>query len=291
MRPLDPRRLEDALSGATGSVDPTPALVDAWRQLHHAAQIASEVGKSWAPPQADDSHTNFEWRDGSLLGAAIPAPRRFRAALRVFDLDLRLVTADGSVLASYPLDGATAASGRVWVRAQAERLSGEGPRQRAVPAPDLPLHPVAGGAPFAVKEAAGFADLTRLLAAADAVLRRIGEDASGASPVRCWPHHLDLAILIQLEGAPSRTIGLGLAGPDTIEASGYWYVSPWSERPPAAAHWPAPPRGRWIERGGPLPLAALSLAELSGQGGAGARRAAVAAFLASAFEASRAALG
>jgi len=60
---LDRSALEAAAAPvAARAVTPTAALVDAWRQLHHAAQIASEVGKSWAAARADDSHSNFAWR-------------------------------------------------------------------------------------------------------------------------------------------------------------------------------------------------------------------------------------
>jgi hypothetical protein len=294
MQPLDPRRLEAALAGRPALPDPTPALVDAWRVVHHAAQLASEVGKAWAPPRADDSHSSFEWREDALEGVAIPAPRRFRAALHVPSLELRLLDdADGAALAALPLEGETVASGLAWVRAQAARLAGEGPRQAAVPAPDLPPHPVAEGAPFARREPGAFAALAGLLAAADAVLRRIAGDL-GAGPVRCWPHHLDLATLVPVrtavDGSDAATIGLGLAVPDGLEPTGYWYVSPWRAGEAAPARWPALPHGRWVERGDALRLAALPLGELAREGAATRQHGAVAAFLAAAFAAARDAL-
>jgi hypothetical protein len=136
-----------------------------------------------------------------------------------------------------------------------------------------------------------FADLARLLAAADARLRRL----AGGTPVRCWPHHFDLAALLVERRGPggeaSATVGVGLAVPDAIEPSGYWYVSPWSGSEPARpAAWPALARGRWIARGGPLRMAVLPLADVAAIEDAPARSRTVEAFFAAALAASRRAL-
>jgi hypothetical protein len=268
----------------------TASFVDAWRQTHHAAQIASEVGKAWGRPQPDDSHSSFSFEGGALLGAEVPCARPFRAALLVASLGLELRDREGRTLAARPLAGCTAREGMAWVRATAARLAGEGPRQPAVPAPDLPPHPVAQGAPFAPSPASS-AELARLLAAADALLGRFSDGA----PVRCWPHHFDLATLLVAaryrNGEPSATIGLGLAVPDAIEGSGYWYVSPWSAsgsaRPIA---WPPLAYGRWLPRDGTLPIAALTLAEVAAIPDAAARREVLTGFLSGAIAACRSAL-
>ena len=291
MQAIDPARL---LSSATplGAAIPIAApFVDAWRQLHHAAQIAAEVGKAWAPPQSDDSHSNFEWRDGFLVGALVPAPEPFRAGLRAEDLALRLVAADGTVLAARVLAGATAVDALGWVRAQAARLAGTNARQVAVPAPDLPPHPVADGAPFAVRDRETSAALARLLAGADSVLRAIVSSTPGAEPVRIWPHHFDIATRIATD--PGRSIGVGLAVPDAIEASGYWYVSPWSAEPlpDSAKEWPALAHGRFVARGEALPMAILPLDALAAFDEPQARLRALAGFLSASIAISALGLG
>ena len=276
---FDRSAIEAAAARASAEpVAPTAELVDAWRQLHHAAQLASEVGKAWATPRADDSHSAFVFCEGELLGTRVEAPMGFRAALRVRDLTLRLVADGGAVLASESLDGVALADGMRWIRGEAARLAGP-PRQPAIPAPDLPPHAVLQGAPFSVR-AAELAALARLLGGADALLRAV------APSVTVWPHHFDMATL--LETAPQRTIGVGLAVPDALEPSGYWYVSPWAAEPPSSAStvWPALACGRWIERGGALRMAALPLGLWATLGDANARRAALAGFTVTALDAS-----
>jgi hypothetical protein len=61
-----------------------------------------------------------------------------------------------------------------------------------------------------------------------------------ASPVRCWPHHFDIALLLPLPG--DRSIGVGFLGGDANIPEPYWYAyaSPMPEKtlPPLSV-------GRW----------------------------------------------
>lgn len=288
---LDPGSLADAIAPAFagGTEPPTPALLDAWRQAHHAAQIASEVGKAWAAPREDDSHSSFAFRVGALHGEPALATPPFHAALSLATLELVIADAADTPLALRALDGATSAEGTAWMRAEAERRAGPA-RQPARPAPDLPPHPVAQGAAFRFDRAAGAA-LVRLLDQADTVLRRIAEPLPAAGPLRVWPHHFDLATLVPLAAGPdgvAASLGLGLAVPDAFAASGYWYASPWRAEPPARApEWPSLPWGRWAPRGDELPLGVLPLDALSGLAPRDAARAVAAFFAAASAAAAR----
>lgn len=272
---------------ADGVPRPGPALVEAWRQAHYAAQLASEVGKGWSVPREDDSHSSFAWRAGALHGAPVVAPRPFHAALRIADLALVLQDEAGAPLAMHALAGTTLAAGLAWTRAEAERLAGPA-RQIARPARDLPPHPLAEGARFGAPPGS-LAELARLLAQADTVLRRSAEALPGVGPPRCWPHHFDLALLAPLavdpQGATAASLGLGLGVPDTLAAGGYWYASLWSASAPARPF--APPalaHGRWAARAGGLPLGVLPLDELAPLTARAAARA-LADFLAAAVSA------
>lgn len=81
--------------------------------------------------------------------------------------------------------------------------------------------------------------LARMYASAARILERLRAKHAGASPVRLWPHHFDVAILIG-------SIGVGfLAGDDAIDEP-YWYVynSPMPDPLPplATGEWH---RGEW----------------------------------------------
>jgi hypothetical protein len=79
------------------------------------------------------------------------------------------------------------------------------------------------------------------------VQRRMIERAPMWSPLRCWPHHFDLATLTTL---PTRnadvegSVGVGLSPGDEHYEEPYFYVSAYPEPDPAALLMlPAP--GRW----------------------------------------------
>jgi hypothetical protein len=283
-------RAEQLVGGNWQRVACPGELTDAWRQIHYAAQAASEVGKSWAQPQADDSHTNFGWladpSQSGFVGVDTATDPAFRTRLDPRRLSLTLSTRDGTSQEELLCDGQTLADVMAWVEKTATQLGGPR-RQPAVPAPDLPEHPAASGAPFNKTNAAAFAAVADWYANADALLRILATLLPSADPPRCWPHHMDHATLSIIrqdaDGGMMATIGVGITPPDGLDERGYWYVGPWSREPvmPADA-WPEPPVGRWIPREGTLPLGVLPLTDIAALDNAVEQECAVADFVAAA---------
>jgi hypothetical protein len=175
------------------------------------------------PPREDASHTNVGWENGALVG--------HRAALRV--ADLAIVAEGGAVL---PLAGKTLDEGTRWL---ADRL---GVPALMRPVHDLPVHPIATGAPFSGDDAPARLEIARWLATADTVLRTIASENEPASAVRLWPHHFDIATLLSL--GEGRTIGVGLSMGDASYAEPYFYVTPWPY-PKRGLTLPSLPYGHW----------------------------------------------
>jgi len=224
-----------------GSVD-TEHLVNARLQLHWAAQAAAAVGKQLLPPQPDFSQQSFEWVDraGALAQGAVTSARPFRSALRLAELTLSLLDGTGASIADLPLSGRTVDEAYDWLTAEVEKLLGrslEQPLERPGPPPAMPAHPVGTGRRFALADSGPFAEVARWFADADRLLREIQGHNPGASPVRCWPHHFDLATLITLDSGPNasaaadpesaRSIGAGLSPGDVGRSAPYFYVTPW----------------------------------------------------------------
>jgi hypothetical protein len=190
------------------------------------------------------------------------------------------------------LEGRTLAEAMNWVDAAATRMGG--PRRRAaVPAPDLPEHPIGDGAAFNATDAVAFEAVAAWYANADALLGKLSTVLPNAEPPRCWPHHLDHATLSILgrdaHGAMTATIGVGITPPDAMEARGYWYVGPWSGEPMAKNDaWPELPLGHWVTRARTMPLGILPLTEIATLDGAAAQEQAVASFVVAAVNACRA---
>jgi hypothetical protein len=98
------------------------------------------------------------------------------------------------------------------------------------------------------------AALSRWYGAAADVLEevraRYGSIKPGPGPVRCWPHHFDIAVLVRLDEGQSeagRSIGVGFSPGDEYYQEPYLYVSPYPV--PKNPALPALPQGgHWHTR-------------------------------------------
>jgi hypothetical protein len=224
---------------------PTPAaLAGARVELHFAAQLPAAVGRALVAPAPDDSHTSLEWLAGPRLLAGVRAPSGLRAALRPADLALAVLGDADAPAAELPLAGRTFAEAAAWLAAALRAPAGT---VLGLPPYDMPAHPIAGGARFGGEDRAAAAELARWYATADATLRALARSSPGASAVRSWPHHFDIATLLP-GPAVDTTIGVGLSPGDGSYAEPYFYVTPWPYPKD-----PAPPElpggGHWHREG------------------------------------------
>lgn len=239
--------------GAT-SMAPT-ALVEATRELHWAVQYIASAGQTFSEERPDDSHRAMTWdaKMRAFVGEPFAGPYPFRTALRPEDLTLLLIDRTGGELGSLPLAGMTREEGFEWLSLGMATYLGGAPPRLERPDYDLPPHPVGDHARFSVDQAPALDALTSIFGTAAELLGEIAAAESGASVVRCWPHHFDIATLLTIEsddeGRATRTVGVGMAPSGGGYDHWYWYVSP---RPsPDAARLPAlSGAGSWQTDGG-----------------------------------------
>jgi hypothetical protein len=112
-----------------------------------------------------------------------------------------------------------------------------------------------GGAYGAGALADALAELAAWFANAHAALGRVRDQMSARglapSPVRCWPHHFDMATLTVLEAGSAehaRSVNAGLSPGDEHYEEPYFYVSPHPYPDPAKLP-PLPAFGHWHVRG------------------------------------------
>jgi hypothetical protein len=214
-------------------VVPPGQLTDARLQCHHAAQVVVSLGISLLPPRDDDSHTNLGWDPelGALTSHPVPGTAPFRGGLALAEQEL-LVVGDG-ISNRVPLSGKTIADAWQWLLAEVRKAGGDVKRMTNASHYTIPSHPVAVGAAFQRHPAAAFSELAAYYGLADRVLGGLVAKTPGASVVRCWPHHFDLATLISLPpgGQPARTVGAGLSPGDDSYGEPYFYVTPYPYPP------------------------------------------------------------
>ena len=232
-------RLPDPRKGVT--------LVDARLQLHHAAQLATAFGISYLPARPDDSHTNLEWIETvGALASNVGGSPAVRIAMRPFSFAMLVLDAGANVVATYPLDGRTVDDAAGWIRRQLADRGLDSARYTLKRHYEIPSHAVDTGAAFRGTTPDLFEQLAAWYSLGADALGRFASSAPQASAVRCWPHHFDIATL--LEVAPGKTIGLGMEPGDAYWAEPYFYASPYPSLEAQAARPDLGGNGIWNTR-------------------------------------------
>jgi hypothetical protein len=231
-------------------------LSEACLQAHYAVQWLARAARAYIPPQPDDGHTSLGW--SPVLGGFTTYPLKDGSWLSLKIIDLTLAAHGGEADApveSFSLNGRPDVLARQWL---GEQLNARGFDAQALDAPapyKIPAHAVAEGRPY---NAAGLIDALSELAAwfGDAALslgliqKLLIERGCSSSPVRCWPHHFDIATLTKLpaQGADAaKYIGAGLSPGDEYYDEPYFYVSVYPEPDPKLLP-TLPMLGHWHER-------------------------------------------
>jgi hypothetical protein len=227
-----------------GSFDPR-ALTETRIGLHHAALLASAVGRTFAGKQPGFRQAALHWNaaDRSLDGATIMAQDERAVHARLQFDTCRLGLMLGS---SLDLAGRTFADVEDAMRRWLTAVGLDGVRLTARVPSDLPPGPIQHGDEFAIDLHAA-AELGRWFAFADERLAEVSSAHDVPLPVPLWPDHFDLSVPVPLPApAPDGAqIGVGFSPGDGAINEPYCYVTP---RPiPAArvAEVPAPAGGHW----------------------------------------------
>ena len=234
-----------------GDIAPA-ALVDARLQLHHAAQIAVSAAISYLAARSDDSHTALTWLPAprALATESITVERDIRIGVRLEDLTLQVLGGDAPNVQPFSLQRRTITEAYSWLSEAVAVIGLDAARLNPRKHYTIPAHAVVDGAPFSSRIGNELLELARYWSNAAGLLDDTLRSTPSASPVRTWPHHFDIATLIELPDAGiggatvRRTIGIGQSPGDNSYSEPYWYVGPFPypstrEFPPVAGggHW------------------------------------------------------
>lgn len=211
--------------------------------VHHAIQPLASLANVAVPAKDDDSHTALHYSGGALWTAILSGGRR--AGLRVDDLVLVVQGPDGDTVSSQDVAGHTVGELEDFLKATCEVHALEHPGY------ELPDHPSASGAPFVSPSVEALHALAGWFSLASRTLDGVVKGQEGSTPVRCWPHHFDIATLIVLEGEGQdmKSVGVGLSPGDGGVNEPYWYVNAWPA-PSDPTNLPElPAGGRWNREG------------------------------------------
>jgi len=211
---------------------PVSNLTDARLQLHWAVQIIASYGNAVMEQQADDNQSNLGWENSLNALGSHPSSEGICVGLRLADLTLLILDNTQNVTSEYGLTGHTLQQGFGWLTSTYSTLAGVSPKRPfALREYEMPTHPVQQNATFSLEAPAPFQEYQHWFANAHHVLQALSENWQQASPIRCWPHHFDIATLVNLDPNKSaeeaRSVGCGMSPGDTIYTEPYWYVNLW----------------------------------------------------------------
>jgi len=208
-------------------------LIYARLQLHHAAQLAAAPGRHLLAPRRDDSHTNFFWSSQyqAMLGEPVGEEYPLQGALRPADLTILLIDEEDNIMEELPLNGKSLDEAFLWIKQQLSEKNVDTAKLNLKMPYELADHPVAKSKQFNFQSPSNFEELTKYWSNAHLLLCELVHITPNASPVRCWPHHFDIATLITVKEHPipekTKSIGVGLSPGDESYPLPYFYVTPW----------------------------------------------------------------
>lgn len=228
------------------------SLFGARCMTHKAIQLLTLAARSNLEPETDDSHSSLRWDVTSKRFLSQRMPHDDGAMLIGLSLSpLRLdVVQDDTTRVKLDMEGQTTEGALQWLDRQLGQ-SGLNPASKVTLPYELP-EAVAKLDLFSAQTAS--VQLTALAAwfdLANTVLsdfaRNYADLEPGPSPVRCWPHHFDIATYVQLEAGSAeaaRGIGIGMSPGDESYGQPYFYVNPWPHLDPTDLP-DAPHPGHW----------------------------------------------
>lgn len=212
------------------SVTPTD-LAPARAIAHRAAQHLTKAARANLPAQPDDSQSNLGW--DSERQAFLSQPIEGKSVGLTF-APLCLFMLDGNQeTSSLPLDGKTDLEAGLWLDERLAEMSLNKASDVTLPY-ELPADVAAVENYQNVTDDKGLAALAAWIDAAARTLTDFvsanADISPGPSPVRCWPHHFDIATYVSFEtGDPetARGVGIGLSPGDEGYNEPYLYINPW----------------------------------------------------------------
>lgn len=219
---------------ALGTISPA-ALADTRLELHWAVQLVGAVPLALLDEVPDFSHANLGWiaNDATFVTRPVGSSPSIAVGLDLREFALTILDSDEEAMEHLPLDRTILDKGYAWLAEMMHRyeVADLGHREFHRPDDSFPDHAVREGAAFTGGDAAARAELARWYDNALLVFAEAVSNTEGTSPVRTWPHHFDMAMLITLEADQDpekmRSVGVGMTPGDSSYPEPYIYVTPW----------------------------------------------------------------
>lgn len=217
--------------------------------LHHAAQIPAIIARSYLGEHHEDVHANLGWAAeiNSLVSHPLPGPSGTTFIALQFN-PAGILILEESFSSQIPLEGNNWNSlfNKV-VETLSERgfdkdkLSLDQPYKDDLP--DFQTY----DQEFDLGNSEAFEVLGAYFGNTHALLAELLSESTEASQIRCWPHHFDIASLLDL--GEGKSIGVGMSPGDGSSTLPYIYINMWPYPDTEKVRLPDLSYGKWNTEG------------------------------------------
>ena len=199
-------------------------------QLHQATQFLAIIGTNLIPQKPDDSNANIGIIAGGLIGRKVNGSKPFHAFIDIPGFTLNLIDPDMSRISTIDFDGKNRNEVLAELKSAVTQLGLEGTSLKHIDHYTIEKeHPIQKGASFAKPDEEVLRTLHSLYSNARIVLRHTSKSLEFADEIRIWPHHFDIGTYIPLNKEGTKSIGIGLAIPDSVVDEFYFYTYGWQK--------------------------------------------------------------
>jgi hypothetical protein len=202
-----------------------PAYEQSDRYLHYLSQVLAKVNQTWAPHQADDSHTNlaFDRLANRLLGRWLPAKeRQLMCTLQLDSLTYNWVKQPQEIIAQIPANQKLLATVETEVLAAGVKGGLKNVDQLKQMPYEMPTYDFSDMKLQLLKEN-DVREWHAYRAMANRLCQLLVDHLQADSEVRIWPHHFDTGVYVLINAKIG--LGFGLAMRDDMAGDAYFYMS------------------------------------------------------------------
>lgn len=196
--------------------------MDTLAQVHLASQYLATAGKSFLSPKSDDSHTNvgFFEEDRTLRTWSLDETGTY-LAFQYDGFSLKWVSKDNND--TLGLDGKSHAEVIAWI----SKMGASSKLNKTYSYDlhyDLP-YTIDDNFIFTSPNPEELVQLVQLRTLSQNALMSFLQKENLESDIRIWPHHFDTGAFVVLDDGSGKSIGMGLAIPDSMIDEHYFYIS------------------------------------------------------------------
>lgn len=220
-------------------------------QQHLAAQFIALTGRYLIPKKPDGSNINMQYFPEKEMLLGNSHPDRWAIGVKLRNQTVQILDEKNNSKTEVSLEGKTFQQAFQEFKTALQNHGIDVSGLKTEQPYELPTGGLKEGNYFAIGSDGAVAENIRYRYNAQLLISELAARFSDVEPVRIWPHHFDTGTFATVarneKGAASKTIGFGLAIPDSMVPEPYFYLSFWSENPLDIGNNPVKlPAGEWM---------------------------------------------